>query len=121
MIVKVSIQNGLELGDLVEWSATNNMWVPLTSASVAHWGVVSSEPMIDQSEGSNLTLAKVSFAGDALAKASRDIPTEGGLLAIEVGGVYVDGAATDSCGLISPTSYLGGTRPANSLVSVFIR
>lgn len=121
MRVKVSVQSGLTLGDLVEWSSANSMWVPLTSSSVAHWGVVASEPVADQSEGSSLILAQVSFAGNALAKASREIPIEGGLLAIEVGGVYVDGTAVDSCGLVSPLNYQGGTRPANSLVSIFIR
>tara|TARA_B100001063_G_C16730236_1_gene538869 strand:+ start:1050 stop:1403 length:354 start_codon:yes stop_codon:yes gene_type:complete len=64
---------------------------------------------------------KAIFAGQVLARASRDIPQQGGELQVENGGVYVDNSA-DGCGIICP-QFIDNTssRNAGDLVQVIIR
>jgi hypothetical protein len=121
MKIKVSVGGGLAIGDVVQWDSGSNAWVSLTDSTSSHWGVICSEPVADLTEGSSKLLALVAFSGNCMAKASRDIPVEGGLLAIEADGVYVDNASSHACGLVSPSNYQGVARPANTLVSVWIR
>lgn len=121
MRVKVSVGSGLSVGDLVQWDSVNSQWVALSDSSVSLFGVVTSEPAADQTEGSTLTLAHVQFAGECRAKASREIPEGGGVLDVEVGGVFVNDASTHNCGFVAPQNYLGEARPVGALVQVFLR
>jgi len=121
MRIKVSVGADLTVGDLVQWASDSNMWVTLIDPTSAHWGVVCSEPTADLTEGSSKMLALVAFSGNCMVRASRAIPTEGGPLALEVGGVYVDNASPHACGLVSPSNYQSEARPASSLVNVWIR
>ena len=119
MFIKCSVSSTLNIGDLVQYDSASSTWVALTSSSASPWGVVISTPTADETEGSSLFLARVQFAGACLAKASRDVPDEGGSLAVESGGVYVD--ASGDCGLVAPNAYNQAARVANSLVMVHIR
>lgn len=119
MFVKCSVESTLIVGDLVQYDSASSKWIALTSSSASPWGVVVSTPIADETEGSSLYLARVQFAGACLVKASRDIPDEGGSLAVESGGVYVD--ASGDCGLVAPKSYSSLRRIAGDLVMVHIR
>lgn len=121
MLIKVSVDPALNVGDLVQWDGASSSWVALTDPSVRLFGVVVSELVADQSEGSTLTLARVQFAGECRARASRAVPDEGGILAIEAGGVYVDASSAHDCGFVAPTHYNGEARDAGSLVVVYLR
>ena len=119
MFIKCSVASTLNIGDIVQYDSASSTWVALTSPSANPWGVVVSAPVSDETEGSSLYLARVQFAGACLAKASRDIPNDGGSLAVESGGVYVD--ASGDCGLVAPNAYNQAARSANSLVMIHIR
>lgn len=119
MFIKCSVEQSLSNGDLVQYDTTQEKWVALTSSEAMPWGIVVSTPTADETEGSSLCLARVQFAGSCLAKASRDIPAQGGCLSVEVGGVYVN--SEGDCGLVSPASYSQAARLATDLVLVHIR
>ena len=119
MFIKCSVEQSLSVGDLVQYDTAQDKWLALTSSAAMPWGVVVSTPTADETEGSSLYLARVQFAGSCLAKASRDVPTQGGCLSVEVGGVYVD--ADGDCGLVAPASYSQAPRLATNLVLVHIR
>jgi|SRR6056300_134045 len=119
MFIKCSVTSTLTIGDIVQYDDSTSKWVSLTDPTASPWGVVVSDPVEDGTEGSELHLAKVQFAGSCLAKASRNIPNSGGPLKVEAGGVFVD--STGDCGLVAPVSYTEGGRMANELVLVHIR
>lgn len=118
MFIKCSVDQSLNIGDVVQYDAVNSKWVALSAPSNP-WGVVVSAPVADETEGSSLYLARVQFAGECFVKASRNIPDQGGALEVEAGGVYVD--TSGDCGLVSPKPYNGTTRQANDLVLVHMR
>jgi hypothetical protein len=119
MFIKCSVEQSLSVGDVVQYDTVQEKWLALTSSTAMPWGVVVSTPTADETEGSSLYLARVQFAGSCLAKASRDVPAQGGCLSVEVGGVYVN--LEGDCGLIAPASYSQSPRLANDLVLVHIR
>ena len=119
MFIKCSVESSLSVGDLVQYDTAQAKWVALTSSTAYPWGVLASAPVADETEGSSLYLARIQFAGSCFAKASRNIPDEGGSLAVEAGGVYVD--ASGDWGLVAPTSYSQTGRVATDLVWVHIR
>lgn len=115
MWVTVKVNSSVIVGECVAWddsqySHASSLATPL--------GVVIEAPTID--DDTQEYYAPVQFAGISWAKASRDIPDEGGELMVESGGVYVDNSA-DGAGIIAPLPRGQATRISNDLVMIHIR
>lgn len=116
MFVSVTVESSVTIGTVVKWSSTNSRWESAASVTDELIGVVKSSP-----DSNNL--AQVQFAGVSWAKASRDIPNEGGYLNIENGKVYATSSSTNY-GLIAPnaTNQMSpADRSAGALVMVNLR
>ena len=76
-----------------------------------------------QYEGDDFHTAEVVFSGTVQAKASRDVSAEGGLMAVESGGVYVSAVSDLTLWLLlRHRSILNSSvRTAGSLVLVHLR
>lgn len=118
MYVRLKINSSLQIGDVVSFDSTSQSWTLAQNLSKLV-GVINSQPT--QYEGDDFHTAEIVFSGTVQAKASRDVAVEGGLMAVENGGVYV--SATDShCGSIAPQLYSDSSvRAAGSLVMVHLR
>ena len=118
MYVRLKIDPLFKIGDVVSFDSSSQSWVSAQDLSKLV-GVINSEPI--QYEGDDFHTAEVAFSGTVQAKVSRDVSNEGGLMAVENGGVYV--SATDPhCGAIAPQPYNVSTpRTAGSLVLVHLR
>ena len=113
----VKVHQSILKGDVVSWNETDQMFVLATSQH-APLGVADSDSYtIDGITGN---YAPIIFAGLAQAKASRDIPIEGGEMQIENGSVYVDNNANGN-GIICPIPYDQTAKQAGDLVLVHIR
>lgn len=118
MFVRVKVDSSLSVGDAVSFDATAQSWALAVDLS-ALVGVLRTKPI--QAEDDDYSTAEVVFSGLAYARATRDIPAEGGMMSIEAGGVYV-GAASDACGVIAPAPYnAAAPRLAGELVMVHLR
>ena len=80
-------------------------------------GVVSGEPF----EHEGALYAPVTFGGVAFALAARDIPPQGGGLAIENGRAYVGALALDRAGEVAPLSFDQAPPSAGDLILIFLR
>jgi len=118
MYVRLKIGSSFQIGDVVSFDSSSQSWVSAQDLSKLV-GVINSQPT--QYEGDDFHTAELVFSGIVQAKASRDVAVEGGLMAVESGGVYV--SATDPhCGAIAPQIYSDSSvRPAGSLVMVHLR
>lgn len=127
MFSVVKVEPTLKAGDVVAFDPTTQTF-NLSSSLATPLGVLSEdaqEAMVfnvetQEYEGLGYYVAPVSFAGIGFAKASRDIPDEGGELMVENGMVYVDNEA-NGAGIICPLPYDQETRLAGSLVMIHIR
>jgi len=118
MFIKCSVDQSLNVGDLVQYNPMQDRWQALSSSSEL-WGVVVSTPTADETEGSSLYLARIQFSGACLARASQDIANQGGSLGIEVGGVYID--SNSDSGIVAPNPYNQQIRVSGDLVMIHIR
>ena len=118
MFVKVRVNSSLKIGDVVSFDTTSQLWTTASDLS-ALVGILRTAPA--QAEGDDFFTAEIVFSGLAYAKASRDIPAEGGMMAVESGGVYA-GAVSSACGVVAPSPY-NATAPrlAGELVMVHLR
>jgi hypothetical protein len=127
MFSVVKVEQNLKAGDVVSFDQEKNTF-NLSNSLATPLGVLSEDPQkahifnleTQQIEEQDYYVAPVSFAGIAFAKASRDIPDEGGELMVENGMVYVDNEA-NGAGIICPLPYDQEKRLAGSLVMVHIR
>jgi len=118
MFTRLKVNESLQVGAVVSFDATSQDWVDATDIS-ALVGIVKTAP--SQAEGDDFFTAEITFSGLAYAKASRNIPAEGGMMAVESGGVYV-GAVSDACGAVAPAPYSAtAPRLAGELVMVHLR
>ena len=117
MFVIVPIANGtMPRGSVVHYSTTSSKW-ELASSDSKPVGILE-ETTGDETNG---WFGRVTFAGTCYAKASRDIPDQGGWLEVENGMVYVDTASTEANGIVAPLPRGQATRLANDLVMVHLR
>ena len=118
MYTRLKVSENLQVGTVVSFNTTSQGWVDATDIS-ALVGIVKTAP--SQAEGDDFWTAEIVFSGLAYAKASRDIPAEGGMMAVESGGVYA-GAVSSDCGVVAPSPY-NATAPrlAGELVMVHLR
>jgi len=118
MFVKVKTNSSLNIGDVVSFDASSQLWTAAIDLSELV-GILRTAPA--QAEGEMFSTAEVVFSGLAYAKASRDIPADGGMMSIESGGVYV-GTVSDACGAVAPSPYNAtAPRVAGELVMVHLR
>lgn len=118
MFVKVKVNSSLNIGDVVSFDSASQSWVAASDLSVLV-GILRTAPA--QAEGDDFWTAEVVFSGVVYAKASRDIPADGGMMSVESGGVYV-GTVSESCGAVAPVPYnVTAPRLAGHLVMVHLR
>ena len=115
MWVTVKVNSSVIVGECVAWDGSQYSHA---SSLATPLGVVIEAPTLD--DDTSEYYAPVQFAGIAWAKASRDIPNEGGELMVESGGVYVDNNA-NGAGIIAPLPKGQSTRVSNDLVMIHIR
>ena len=92
MFVKVKINPSLSAGDVVSFDTATQLWTSASNLSVLV-GILRTAPI--QAEGDDFSTAEVVFSGIIYARASRDIPAEGGMMTVEAGGIYV-GTVSDA-------------------------
>lgn len=116
MFVSVKVPQNISVGDAVTYDSTSQTFTQATATSTLMGVVVESA---SQDEDGHY-YAPVTFAGIAWARASRDIPNEGGVLNVESGGVYVD-SSSSSNSIISPLPKGSNSRLAGELVMIYVR
>lgn len=119
MFTRLKIDQNISVGTVVYFNTTNSSWMQAEDLSTLI-GIVKTTPT--QAEGDDFYTAEIQFAGHAYALASRDIPSEGGMLTVENGGVYATTPQNQSCGIIAPLPYNDtSSRATGSLVLVELR
>lgn len=116
--ITVKVSSTVEQGDVLNWNNTNNQWE--VGSDTSNTFGISRENAYSLDNGLNY-VAKVSFAGQVLAKAGADIPDIGGKLSVSNGKVIVDTNAVHEVGFVSPISYQENSRFENDLITVYIR
>lgn len=120
MWIKVYCSEDIVKGDVLSFNEASQLWEK-TSTMASPIGVAKEDATSREDLNNNQRWAcKMSSSGDCYAKASRDIPNQGGELKIENGKVYVDNSA-DACGIIYPNFIDKPQRVADELVMIFIR
>ena len=115
MWIDILSSTSFNRGDVVEYSAGTLSMLAAPTDSV--YGVVGR--VQTQEDGS--FMIRLHTAGDVEAKASRDVPDDGGTLGLEVGGVYVDPAPAIPRGIVSPLPAGQSSRAAGDLVLIHLR
>jgi hypothetical protein len=118
MFITVKCTSSITKGDVLSFNSSSQLW-ELASSFNTPLGVANQNAFVDQDDTSRY-LVSMSIEGHVLAKASRDIPNEGGELNVENGGVYVDNNANHT-GIIAPNYLDQAARVAGDLVTVIIR
>jgi len=117
MFVIVPIINGsMPNGSVVCFNPTLQVW-DLASSDSKPVGILE-ETTGNDDDG---WFGRVTFAGTCYAKASRNIPDQGGWLEVENGMVYVDDMSTEANGIVAPLPRGQDTRVANDLVMIHLR
>lgn len=115
--IRVKCAADVQIGDVLTHDiTTDNTWVKANSVATP-LGVAKTSAELK--EETTDYFCDMVMGGQALARASRDIPNAGGELSVENGGVYVDNT-TDHCGIIPPNNIESTPRVANQLIGVFI-
>ena len=116
MFVSVKVPQNISVGDIVSYDSTTQLFTQASSAATLMGVIVESTT---QDEDGHY-YAPVTFAGIAWARASRDIPDEGGVLNVESGGVYVD-SSSSSNSIISPLPKGSNSRLVGELIMICVR
>tara|TARA_B100001059_G_scaffold65676_1_gene62027 strand:+ start:432 stop:794 length:363 start_codon:yes stop_codon:yes gene_type:complete len=120
MWIKVYCNENVLKGDIVSYNEETSLWEKASSMSTPV-GVAKEDAVtrIDLNNNERWC-CKMVVSGDCYARASRDIPDQGGELKIENGGAYVDNSS-DSCGIIYPNFIDKPQRIANDQIMIFLR
>jgi hypothetical protein len=116
MFVKVKLLDNYQPGLVVSYSPEDASWVIASS-------VTSPLDVIEEVERDNETheyWSRCRFAGVSYTLADREIPNEGGKMAVLNGRVYVDNSI-DHAGIISPLPRGQEIRNDGELVMVHVR
>ena len=117
MYLLIKCNENILTGDVLHYNSQSQLWEK--TSSMDNPICVAEKDAEPWSEGG--FFVKAIFAGPVLARASRDIPIQGGELQVENGGVYVDNSA-NGCGIICPQFIdKPNQRSAGDLVQVIIR
>ena len=118
MWIKVLTNSDIATGDVLSFDSSSQKWIKATTL-VSPLGVAQKDATL-KVDSSTEYIVEMVMQGQVLAKASRDIPNEGGELNVEDGAVYVDNNA-DHEGIIAPNTLDSSARLAGGLVTVLIR
>jgi len=118
MWIRVLTNSDVLTGDVLSFDSASQKWIK-ASTLVSPLGVARTDAYLKTNSTTEYVVEMV-MQGQVLAKASRDIPNEGGELNVENGAVYVDNAA-DHEGIIVPNVLDASARVAGDLVTVLIR
>lgn len=116
MFLKVYCSQNIVKGDVLHYNPSSSLWE--LAQGIDHPLCVARTNAIVRNGGYSV---EAIFSGSILAKASREIPAQGGELQVENGAVFVDNNANGS-GIICP-QFIDNTDPraAGDLVQVVIR
>ena len=118
MFRTVKCLSSIKKGDVLTFNTISKVWELATNLS-ASIGVASEDAFMDQDDNSRYLVA-MSVDGPVSAKASRDIPNQGGRLNVENGAVYVDNDANHT-EIICPNFIDAVQRKAGELITIVIR
>ena len=118
MWVRVLTNSDIIAGDVLSFDTSTQRWIKATSL-VSPLGVARTNAEL-KTGSSTEYVTELVMQGQVLAKASRDVPDQGGELNVEDGAVYVDNNA-DHEGIIAPNTLDSSARLAGDLVTVLIR
>jgi hypothetical protein len=118
MWIRVLTDSGVTTGDVLSFDALSQKWTK-ASTLVTPLGVARTNATL-KANSTNEYVVEMVMQGQVLAKASRDIPNEGGELNIENGAVYMDNTA-DHEAIIVPNHLDAPNRVAGDLVTIIIR
>ena len=118
MWIRILTNSDILAGDLLSFDSVSQKWIKASSL-VSPLGVARTNAVLKTNSTTEYVVEMV-MQGQVLAKASRDIPNEGGELNVENGAVYVDNSA-DHEGIIVPNVLDASSRVTGDLVTVLIR
>ena len=118
MWIRILTNSDILAGDVLSFDSVSQKWIKASSL-VSPLGVARTNAVLKTNSTTEYVVEMV-MQGQVLAKASRDIPNEGGELNVENGAVYVDNSA-DHEGIIVPNTLDSSPRLAGDLVTVLIR
>jgi|VirMetMinimDraft_7_1064189.scaffolds.fasta_scaffold08004_4 hypothetical protein len=119
MFLIVKCDSTIQKGDVLEFDDASQKWT-LSTAGSNMIAVARNDASIREVDSVETYVTDAVFAGSAYAKASRDIGSEGGRLAVENGAVYVIDQSDSRC-VILPADINVSSRSVNSLVRCNIR
>ena len=118
MWIKVKCLQNIVKGDVLSYDSSQQLW-DKSSSLTTPLGVARKDAVL-KPETDDVYVVEIQLQGQVEAKASRDIPDEGGELNVENGMVYVDNNANHD-GIICPNYLDQPGRSSGSLVTVIIR
>tara|TARA_B100000214_G_scaffold370662_1_gene345690 strand:- start:12723 stop:13079 length:357 start_codon:yes stop_codon:yes gene_type:complete len=118
MWIRVLTNSDIVVGDVLSFDTGSQTWSKASSMTTP-LGVARTSAALKIGSDSDYVVEMV-MQGQVLARASRDIPNQGGELNVENGSVYVDNGA-DHEGIIAPNALDSPDRLAGDLVTVIIR
>ena len=118
MWIRILTTSDILAGDVLSFDASTQKWIKASSLT-SPLGVARNDATLKTNSTTEYVVEMV-MQGQVLAKASRDIPNEGGELNVENGAVYVDNTA-DHEGIVVPNVLDAEARVTGDLVTVIIR
>jgi hypothetical protein len=118
MWIRVLTNSDILAGDVLSFDSASQKWIKATTL-VSPLGVARNDATL-KADSTTEYVTELVMQGQVLAKASRDVPGEGGELNVENGAVYVDNTS-DHQGIIVPNTLDSSARLAGDLVTVLIR
>mgnify|MGYP001463015673 FL=1 len=118
MWIKVKCLQDITKGDVLSYNTSQQLWSKSSSLTTP-LGVARKDAVL-KPETDDIYIVEIQLQGQVEAKASRDIPDEGGELNVENGMVYVDNNANHD-GIICPNFLDQPPRASGNLVTVIIR
>ena len=118
MWIKVKCNQNIIKGDVLYYNETSGLWEKSSTLS-SPLGVAKKDAVL-KNENSTEYIVEMQMQGQIEAKASRDIPEQGGELNVENGGVFVDNNANHD-GIICPNFLDKPARLSGDLVTIIIR
>lgn len=115
----IKTANNIRRGDVLSYDSSSNLYVLANNMNAPLY--VAMNDAQEDSENLGVYYVKGKAQGQIEAKASRDIPEEGGFMAVENGAVYIDNNNTFSPGIIWNNFIGASARVAGDLVTITLR
>lgn len=114
--IKLKSASDIKKGDVLTYDSASSTYIRATNMNTPLYVAMNDS---EQAEDS-FYYVKGKIQGQIEAKASRDIPEEGGFIAVENGAIYVDNNM-DSCGIIWQNFIDAPARKAGDLITITLR